>query len=315
MKFLRKLCQVLLIIVLVVLVMALHLVGVGQKIATKDFIVETAKNIDITEVLSGNAEFEATYNDTVSSVADQAGIGAEAAKNILESEPVKEVVGEVVGSIVEYNLTGNEESRLSAEDFVALVEENIGTAIDIAAENGFAISEDEQVEILETIRTELPKYEAEIDSAYEMANAMIEKQGGLDGGDLGGEVGVSSSKVAIEGARMVFSPVMLVVLIGLILLGVGLVILVRWSWLSGVFSLGAAALIGSLLLLPATFIPIEIVGGFVGNMSGALYAVVPVLLSPLRVSLLIGVGVGIAVIIGEVVLKRCLGRKKKNIDS
>ena len=67
----------------------------------------------------------------------------------MENENINESISEIVSSVYNYNLTGNEDYKLSEEVIVSMIEDNID---ELASINNQDITEEEKEEILKYVR-------------------------------------------------------------------------------------------------------------------------------------------------------------------
>lgn len=88
-------------------------------------------------------------SELLDEIINNSGIDKDTLNKIMENDNIRGTINEIVGSIYNYNLTGNDDYKLSEDAIVNMIESNIDEIANISGEE---INEEEREEILKYVR-------------------------------------------------------------------------------------------------------------------------------------------------------------------
>lgn len=125
MKGLKTFLAVIICILLVIMQFGTHvLFGLGKAL-TRDNVASAYKKIDVKEIISSdNGIDNEIYADIKKSYAKM-GFSDEDINKIINTPSVKKILGETIGSVTDYIVTGNKNNMITSDELYKLFEDNL----------------------------------------------------------------------------------------------------------------------------------------------------------------------------------------------
>lgn len=228
----------------------LAFIVVDPVIASIKDIKEVVTQIEIKDIVTPSGD-EEEYNVFVDNISEVIGVTVQQGKELIETEAVKQAVGEVLQSVVDV-MGGDESKKLTKQDFSNLVTETIQKAQE---ETGLTLPSDLQQKANELLE------QFGIDEIYEKINDFmngVQPTGAINPNNKVLSTNKSTPKVnkASNPAELLpaligyaASGTIIGALIGTIIVVIGLIFLCQFSIVGGLIETGIVSILAGLPLL------------------------------------------------------------------
>ena len=133
------------IITVLVLSSTILYISITNSLSEKSINNNVKENLVKDFMYDDNGNNSELFNEII----DNSDIDRDTLNKIMENENINESISEIVSSVYNYNLTGNEDYKLSEEVIVSMIEDNID---ELAGINNQEITEEEKEEILKYVK-------------------------------------------------------------------------------------------------------------------------------------------------------------------
>ncbi len=152
MKFLKGLVLTILVIMLFVSTLGLLILFPIKSAVGKNSIKDLISNLNIEQMVEENPEFEQTINEMFEPIfteTEELGIDEEIIVKIMDSQEVKNLIGDLTSNVVDYVLTGENQKLITTENITDLVT----TAIDDINKSGiYEITEKQKTSVVDSVQ-------------------------------------------------------------------------------------------------------------------------------------------------------------------